>query len=316
MSGFDTVITAVLPVFVVVLMGLALRKINWLTEEADQSLIRLTVNILQPALILDSVLKNDALKQASNVVLPPALGFGLCAAGMLVAFFLAKVWGLKERQSAGTFGLCAGLQNYGYVPIPLVIALFHPETLGVLFVHNLGVDTAMWTIGLMMIRPPGQGAAWKRLLSAPVLAIVAGVVLNFTEAYHFIPRFAMDTIHMVGLCALPMGLILVGATMADQLKGFQSRQGLGVMAGACVVRLGLLPLLFLVVAKYAPLSIELKRVLVVQAAMPSAVFPVVMAKHFGGDQGTAIRVVAATAIVSLLTIPLWLKFGLEWVGGN
>jgi malate permease and related proteins len=316
MSGFDTVITAVLPVFVVVLMGLGLRKINWLTEEADHSLIRLTVNILQPALILDSVLKNDALKQASNVVLPPALGFGLCAMGMLAAFFLAKIWGLKDRQSAGTFGLCAGLQNYGYVPIPLVIALFHPETLGVLFVHNLGVDTAMWTIGLMMLRPPGQGAAWKRLLSAPVLAIVAGVILNFTETYRFIPRFAMDTIHMVGLCALPMGLILVGATMADQLKGFQSRQGLGVMAGACVVKLGLLPVLFLVVAKYAPLSIELKRVLVVQAAMPSAVFPVVMAKHFGGDQGTAIRVVAATAIVSLVTIPFWLKFGLDWVGVN
>jgi malate permease and related proteins len=316
MSGFDTVITAVLPVFVVVLTGLTLRMVNWLSEEADQSLIRLTVNILQPALILDSVLKNDALKQAANVVMPPALGFGLCATGMMVAFLLARTLGLKSRESAGTFGLCAGLQNYGYVPIPLIMALFDQETLGVLFVHNLGVDTAMWTVGLMMLRPPGQGAAWKRLLSAPVLAIVTGVILNAAGAYHFIPKFILDTIHMVGQCALPMGLILVGATMADQLKGFQSRKGFGVMAGACTVRLGLLPLLFLVVAKYAPLSVELKRVLVVQAAMPSAIFPVVMAKHFGGDQGTAIRVVAATAIVSLVTIPFWLKFGLEWVGGN
>ena len=155
MSGFDTVITAVLPVFVVVLAGLALRKVNWLTEEADQSLIRLTVNILQPALILDSVLKNDALKQAANVAMPPALGFALCAAGMMIALVLARFWGVPAGQPARTFGLCAGLQNYGYVPIPLITALFDRETLGVLFVHNLGVDTAMWTVGLLLLRPRG-----------------------------------------------------------------------------------------------------------------------------------------------------------------
>ena len=314
MSGLETVIVAVLPVFVVVLTGLTLRKVNWLTEEADHSLIRLTVNILQPALILDSVLKNDALKQAANVALPPTLGFALCAAGMVIAVALARFWGLRDATSAGTFGLCAGLQNYGYVPIPLIIALFDQDTLGVLFVHNLGVDIAMWTVGLLLLRPPGQGAAWKRLISPPVLAIVAGVILNAAGAYQYIPRFVLDSIRILGQCALPMGLILVGATMADQLKGFQSRQGLGVMTGACVVRLGLLPLLFLLAAKFLPLSVELKRVLVVQAAMPSAVFPVVMAKHYGGDQGTAIRVVAATSIVSLVTIPFWLKFGLEWIG--
>lgn len=315
MSGFDTVLTAVLPVIVVVFAGLGLRRINWLTEEADHSLIRLTVNILQPCLILDSVLKNEALRQAGNVVLPPAVGFGLCAAGMVAALFLARFFGLKERTAAGTFALCAGLQNYGYVPVPLITSLFDRETLGVLFVHNLGVDTAMWVVGLTLLRPPGRGGPWRQLLSPPVLAIVAGVGLNFVGAHEHLPRFVLDTIRMLGLCALPMGLILVGATMSDQLAGFQSRQGLGVMAGACVVRLGLLPVLFLLVAKFLPCPPELKKVIVVQAAMPSAVFPVVMAKHYGGDQGTAIRVVAATSIVSLVTIPFWLKFGLEWVVG-
>ena len=38
-----------------------------------------------------------------------------------------------------------------------------------------------------------------------------------------------------------------------------------------LVRLALIPLLFLVCAKYLPLAMELKQVLVVQAAMPAAV---------------------------------------------
>jgi predicted permease len=75
----------------------------------------------------------------------------------------------------------------------------------------------------------------------------------------------------------------------------------------------LLPLSFLVVAKHLPASAELKHVLVLQAAMPSAVFPIVMARHFGGDPPTALRVVLSTSLVGLVTIPLWVRFGLSWL---
>jgi len=75
-----------------------------------------------------------------------------------------------------------------------------------------------------------------------------------------------------------------------------------------------LPLLFLVAAKYLPLTVELKRVLVLEAAMPSAVFPIVLSKHYGGDPPTAVRVVLATTAVSLVTIPLWIRFGMKFVG--
>ena len=51
-----------------------------------------------------------------------------------------------------------------------------------------------------------------------------------------------------------------------------------------------------------------------EAAMPAAVFPIVMAKHYGGDPATAVRVVVATSLVGLLTIPLWIRFGMHFVG--
>ena len=77
--------------------------------------------------------------------------------------------------------------------------------------------------------------------------------------------------------------------------------------------MGILPLGFLALARYLPLTAELKQVIVLQAAMPSAVFPIVMAKHYGGDSPTALRVVLGTSAVGLLTIPLWIQFGLECV---
>jgi len=73
---------------------------------------------------------------------------------------------------------------------------------------------------------------------------------------------------------------------------------------SCALRLGILPVLFLLLAKYLPCSLELKRVITIQAAMAAAVFPIVMAKHYGGDPATALRVVLGTSLVGLVTIPL------------
>ena len=102
--------------------------------------------------------------------------------------------------------------------------------------------------------------------------------------------------------------------MADHLGEFHSANGWRVIALAVLLRIGVLPVLFLLLAKHVPMTVEHQRVLVIEAAMPAAVFPVVLAKLYGGDPATAVRVVLATAAVSLVTIPLWLKYGMKFVG--
>jgi len=72
--------------------------------------------------------------------------------------------------------------------------------------------------------------------------------------------------------------------------------------------------LILAAAKWLPLSVELKRVLVVQAAMPAGVMPIIIARHYGGQPLTAVQIVLGTTILALITIPLWLRLGLAWVG--
>ena len=48
--------------------------------------------------------------------------------------------------------------------------------------------------------------------------------------------------------------------------------------------------------------------------MPAAVVPIVMARHYGGDPALALRIVLSTSVVSLVTTPLWIRFGLKFVG--
>ena len=310
MSQTTTILNAVVPVFAVMGLGVFIRKLNWLTEEADKSLMRVCVNVLLPCLILDKSLGNPALSQPSNLLLAPLLGYAVVAVGMLLAFWARPLHGLRDAAAQRTFAVTVGMHNYGYVPLPLALLLFDQKTAGVLFLHIIGVEMAMWTLGVMVLSG-GATRDWRKLLNAPLIAIVLAITLNALGWNTQIPEVMTTGVHWLGGCAIPLALILIGAIMADHLGEFHSANGWRVISTALLLRIGVLPLLFLILAKYLPMTTEHQRVLVLEAAMPTAVFPVVLAKLYQGDPATAMRAVLSTAVVSLVTIPLWLKFGMK-----
>ena len=54
--------------------------------------------------------------------------------------------------------------------------------------------------------------------------------------------------------------------------------------------------------------------MMVEAAMPAGVIPILIARHYGGKPLTAVQVVIGTTAVGLIAIPLWLRIGLAWIG--
>lgn len=314
MNEFFAVLGAVLPVFCIAGAGALMRHLEWLTEEADQSLLRVTVNLLAPCLILHSVLSNAALEKWRNLVFAPLVGFGTVALGIGLGLLAARFLKLGENRAQRTFAFSVGIYNYGYVPIPLALLLFDRETAGVLFVHNVGVEFAFWSIGLLLLGHESPTKSWRKLINPPMVAIIVAVLINLAGGRELVPGFLLTTIGLLGQTAIPLGLILIGATMSDQFHHFQKGNGVRVMTVACLLRLGVLPVLFLLLAKFLPATAELKRVILLQAAMPSAVFAIIMAKHYSGDPATALRVVISTSAVGLLTIPLWLRIGRAWLG--
>jgi len=103
-------------------------------------------------------------------------------------------------------------------------------------------------------------------------------------------------------------------TFADLAKVSELVERPLVPTYACILRLGAFPAAFVFFAWLLPFSVELKQVMIVQAAMPCAVFPIVLTRHFDGSPAVAIKVVLATTLISFLTIPLWVALGLKVVG--
>ncbi len=323
MNEFLTVLTAVLPVFAIMGIGLWLRRRGWLSADADASLMRVTINLLLPALIFDSVLGNAALRRPENLLLPPLVGFGMVAVGVGVAWLFARAAGLTTKPEQRTFAFLTGLQNYGYLAIPLCVTLFDSGTTGVLFVHNVGPETAMWTLGVAMLSGRGPAGGWRKIINPPLAALLLALALNFLGLVcappvpvAFAGKVLLTVAHWFGQSAIPLALLLIGAIVADHLEEARGGRAARVVLVAALVRLGLMPVLFLLVARFLPCSIELKRVLVLQGALPSAVLPIVLAKHYGGDARTALQVALGTSAVGLVTIPLWIRLGEYLIGVN
>jgi len=142
----------------------------------------------------------------------------------------------------------------------------------------------------------------------------AGMLVTPPAEILVVGKIILTAIQWLGQSAIPLALLLIGAVVADHLEDARGGQAARVVSVAVLVRLGIMPVFFLLLAKILPCSVELKRVIVLQGAMPSAVLPIVLAKHYGGDPRTALQVVLGTSIAGLVTIPLWIHFGGRVVG--
>jgi len=306
------IFTAIMPLFLVIGTGYFCRRFGWLNEEADRSLMKVVVNCLYPLFIFSYILGNDALREPSNFILPPLFGFTSVVVGFGACLLIAQKLKIGDQRACRTFAFTTGLTNYGYFPVPIIALLFDRETTGVLLVHNVGVEIAMWSLGVGFILSANDPKpAWRRILSPPVISILIAVPLNLLRIDSYLPNFIFTAISMLGNCAIPFGLLLIGATFADLAKGSKLMEKIRIPVAAISLRMLLFPIILLSFAYLLPLSVELKQVVMVQAAMPCAVFPIVLARHFNGSPEVALKVVLSTTLLSLVTIPLWLTYGMS-----
>lgn len=321
----QAILSALAVVFGLIGAGIFARRVNWLTEEADRTLIALVVRLLMPCLILREMNRANWFSNWTDLAIPPVTGFALIVLGFgvsaIVVRMIGKKIGLDSPAGLRTFVLCCGMFNYGYIPIPIVQELYpaDPSMMPTLMLLNVGVETAMWTVGLSIIAGGLGRQWWTGLFNPVVLSIVAAVIIKLVISpflvAHPLPYQEqvigpiVRIVDLLASCAIPLSLLLTGATIADVWRQTNLSEGWGTTTLACVVRLIVLPAMFVALATLTS-DVAMQRVIIIQAAMPAAIFPIVLARHYNGDAPTAVRVVIGTQLASLATIPLWLSFGL------
>jgi hypothetical protein len=291
--------------------GAVLRKTGTLRREYDDGIMRLFFTVMLPCFILDKILGSSILKSGSAVTWAIMSGFGFIIAGILIGLVVGRLMGLERGNGMRTFALASGCQNFGFTAAPVVETLWGGSALALLFVHNIGVEMAMWSVGVMMMSGE-RGMKWRRLINGPIIAVAIGLLLVSLDLDDQFTGPARKAMSMIGVGAFPIAILITGCSMID-LVGSE-RPTWKIVLGSSLVRLVLAPFAILAAAKFLPISTELRQVLVVQAAMPAGMTAIILARIYQGRPAIAVQIVIATTLLSFITLPWIITWGCQWIG--
>ncbi|MEM6314857.1 MAG: AEC family transporter, partial [Planctomycetota bacterium] len=267
-----TLLPAVATVYGTMVVGFLLRKAGYFPSSVDVPMTRVVVSVLFPGFIVANLLGQMPGGSVENsggdtlsILLAPAIGFGSVVLGFGIGYAAAPLIGLTDRRARRAFAFVVGMHNYGFLPLPLADALaaaglIHPDTVPAILVHNIGVEIAFWSVGIMLASGQiGQFRrdAWKKLLNAPLITIAVVIVLNLTGVADGLARgmprlngWLLDTGGFLGGAAIPLALLLIGGAVADVWNEADFRSGLPTILGASVIRLAAMPVLMLTAAYF------------------------------------------------------------------
>lgn len=313
-SPVSVAFLASIPIYLIIIVGWISRRVGWVTPSMDKGFMKIAIELCYPCLILDRMLGNELLKSPVYSLKAAGTGAGICLLSIGICLLIARLLKMKKGEGARTFAIASAVQNYSFFIIPLVAILYGAEndpTMGVLFTHNVGFEFTLWTVGLLVMSEVTRFSP-RLLLRGPIIAVLLGLFFAWTGlGDSLVPSPLRATLQMLGVCAVPLSLFLVGTTMFDLLGKFKwtFKISLGSIAARCAI----LPAVILLIAYFLPVDPVLKRVLIFQAAVPSAILPIIIARHFGGQPAVAVQVVIATTAFSLISLPFWLTVGFRLI---
>lgn len=310
-----------IPVFVFFAVGFWLRHKKVIEPQHDAVITRLAMDVGYPCLIFFNIMKYMVTEADARIISfafsgqAIACGFLEMAIGVTVAWLVARVLRLRIGTGLRTFTLTAGVQNYAFFVIPIVHMLFSSAgdpSMGVLFIHNMGCELFVWSVGVILMCGGLGNLSFATLFRGPLLAVCFSLLLAWSGLgqYVALPP-VMKTTEMLGSIATPICLIIFGCSMYDLTRNFTWQPRM--LVAGLVARLVIAPAVILLVAWALPVDPLIKRIMVIESAIPSAVIPVIIAKRFGGRPEVGTQILLATTVCSFITLPAWLTIGGTWV---
>ena len=301
-----TLINIVLPIFLVIGLGYALRARRFLSEGVVASLSRLVFYVAAPSLLFRSTSRNTFNWDAHLLMLAAIAGITILVA--------AAVYGIGYRHTPARRGVLAQgciRSNTVFIGLPLVLNAYGEFALPLVSIVIAFMVVVENLLSVLLLTLPHQGsssreaALWGRTLLRtlrnPLLIGCVGGLL--CAALHIPLPISIDrTLQLVGATAAPLGLLCVGAA----LRFRQLRSEIPGAATAAGLRLIVHPaLIFLALRALGMRGVELGVPILVMAC-PAAVTSYIMAREMDGDAAFASAIIIGTTVAALLTLPAWL----------
>lgn len=284
-----------LPDFFLILVGFVFCRYTKLDKSVWSAAERLVYYLLFPVLLFNSILR--APQPAGSMVNLAVCGLAIVLIGVALAYGLGRLAGVDARAHAS--GAQVAFRFNSYVALALAERMGGaPGVAAIALIVAIAVPIANVAAVYPLARHEGHGYA-RELASNPlILSTVAGLIGNVIGLEF--PEPVATTLQRIGLAALPLGLMTVGAG----LRFGALRDAPRLAAALLSIRHAVLPIVGLLLAILMPLTPVQRVVVVVFASMPTASSCYVLAARLGGHASFVSGLVTVSTLLGMLSIPL------------
>lgn len=284
-----TVFQIVAPVFILAAIGFTWVKIGWSYE--IEFVTRLAMTLSVPALIFVALMKaNISADTLSNLFLSSLIAYLFLA---LIFWITGKIFKLNMA----TYWAPLIFGNTGNLGLPLAMFAFGEIGLGYAVVVFAVMAIGSFSIGVWMVS--GGGSINKVFKEPMVWATLLGA-LFLIQGWQT-PKWATNTLELLGQMAIPLMLITLGVALARLRINLISRAIILSILKLCV-SVGVA----WIIGIYFELNDIAFAVLVMQIATPVAVTSYLLAQKYGADANEVAGLVIASTALSVFALPVLL----------
>jgi malonate transporter and related proteins len=298
------VISALLPVFLVIALGVLLKQTLLPERAAWDSLERLTFYVLFPALLTVTTATAD-LSEVPVGGVGGALALAIIILSTLLLIFrlpLSRALAIKGAAFTSVFQ--GAIRWNTYVALGIAGSLYGTPGLALASVAIVAMVPLLNLICVLVLAryaadetPDARTTAGMVLRNPLIWSVLAGIALNVSGVP--LPAVAVSFAEILGQGALALGLLAVGAGLE---LGKVLRPSVAVVV-TIVLKLAVMPTIAISLALWFGLDGAALTVVAVASSVPSAPGSYILARQMGGDAPLLANILSMQILVALVTIP-------------
>jgi len=303
-----SIVNALIPVFLIIVLGALLKRINLFEESAWTAFENLCYFLLFPVLLIKT-LATAQLGSTEILRFGLMLLFGICTMSvlMLLAYPLMRRF-LAVTPAAFTSLLQGATRFHGFIALSIVGLLYGDDGVTYMAITMAVIIPPLNIINVTVLARFGDSKSnfrgvLRRLIRNPfIIACLVGMLLNLTRIGLPVPFY--EVFNILGGGALGLGLLTVGAGL--HLGKVKAQRGL-VLFGAMIRLLGMPLLMFCGAWLFGIDGLPLV-VAVLAGAVPTAASSYVLARQMGGDAPLMANLITVQVVLAVATLPsmMWL----------
>lgn len=294
---------SILPIFLLVLFGQGLKRLRFIDQSVWPGLENLGYYVLFPALLFLTLAEADFSRiEAGKLSATALIAVFALAAALLAAKPALSARGVSDASFTSVFQ--ASTRWNGFIALAVARAIAGETGLAVVALIMAVIIVPINLFNVMVLVRWGQGSRSVssfliRIFTNPlILSCIAGIIMNALP-FSLYPPLA-TAIDLVARSALGLGLMMVGAglVIADALRPRL------ITVLAVFLKLLAFPVLMLAIAMVFGIDGTELTVLIICAAVPTAMNGYLLARQMGGDAPLYAAAATLQTAFSFFTIPL------------